>query len=779
MSSNLSLLSKQNSPALFGADATTGIVACWVSPEGVACIWRRQNDKVVFESEPMKFFLWLQDDTLLTGYTGGYQVQKLAGYGAYQYLVEVERYEELLALSRYLVGVSGVPLSDRQSPVLIGTEAETQYLMRTGKTMWQGLTYNSVARLQLAVVAAGDSQRLSECFSQPLESVAVRFKQQTRVFGAQECGSEAAVFQQLTAFIRDCDPDIIEGHELFNNILPYLQARAAANEESLEWGRAVPGCSTLPQYRQSRLQIAEKTFEYKRWDIMGRQLADTWVLALLHDVSSRQLESFDLAAVAEQYGAIEEDSVAANQQIPVDRQAELVERLAGLLGYSFFLQSQIFPYSYQNTYLRGSATRINSLFLREYLRMGQAVAARREVEQFAGGYTSQGHVGLAHNVWHCDVQSLYPSVMLAWRIAPQNDSLGVFLELLEQLRTFRLQAKAKQRQAEEVVQALMAQVSSVPGEAGSEPSAVSGELAKAQDDSQFYHALQTTFKVLINAFYGYLGYSQGNFADYSAARQVTQKGREILLDMIGWLEQRGCKIIEVDTDGIYFVPPSALAAGSVAAVEPSQGSGLDDGGEQLIAQLNSHLPEGINVELDGRFAAMYSHKMKNYALLDFQGQMTVRGSALRSRSVEPFLRKTLSQTLFLALSGKLSEIPALFDQVASCIKQHRYGIELLAKTDYLKESLDSYSRKIAAKSRNRAACYELALTASRRYIAGDAVTYYITGNSAVVKAYENCALVANYDPEHPNENVKYYLSKLRELYKKIAVPLNLPAWKAK
>ncbi len=31
------------------------------------------------------------------------------------------------------------------------------------------------------------------------------------------------------------------------------------------------------------------------------------------------------------------------------------------------------------------------------------------------------------------------------------------------------------------------------------------------------NALQNVFKVMINAFYGYLGFSQGHFADYDAA----------------------------------------------------------------------------------------------------------------------------------------------------------------------------------------------------------------------------------------------------------------------
>ena len=45
-------------------------------------------------------------------------------------------------------------------------------------------------------------------------------------------------------------------------------------------------------------------------------------------------------------------------------------------------------------------------------------------------------------MWHCDVASLYPSVMLNYNIFPANDKLGIFHGLLADLRKFRLAAKA-------------------------------------------------------------------------------------------------------------------------------------------------------------------------------------------------------------------------------------------------------------------------------------------------------------------------------------------------
>ena len=79
--------------------------------------------------------------------------------------------------------------------------------------------------------------------------------------------------------------------------------------------------------------------------------------------------------------------------------------------------------------------------------------------------------------------------------------------------------------------------------------------AKDAPQRRYFHALQNTFKILINSFYGYLGFAQGNFADFEAAARVTQIGRDLLKQMIEWLKAQGAQVIEVDTDGIYFVPP--------------------------------------------------------------------------------------------------------------------------------------------------------------------------------------------------------------------------------
>jgi DNA polymerase elongation subunit (family B) len=57
--------------------------------------------------------------------------------------------------------------------------------------------------------------------------------------------------------------------------------------------------------------------------------------------------------------------------------------------------------------------------------------------------------------------------------------------------------------------------------------------------------------------------------------------------------------VEADTDGIYVA--------SEAYYERP---------EALLKELVRHMPEGIELEFDGRYPAMFCYKAKNYALYD-------------------------------------------------------------------------------------------------------------------------------------------------------------------
>jgi len=163
---------------------------------------------------------------------------------------------------------------------------------------------------------------------------------------------------------------------------------------------------------------------------------------------------------------------------------------------------------------------------------------------------------------------------------------------------------------------------------------------------------------------------------------------------------------------------------------------------------------------------MLSYKMKNYALLDYEGKLTIKGSGLRSRGLEKIQRVFLRELIFLLLKGEESEIPVLYEQFLSKIDRHEFDITYLCKTEAISESLGSYQQKVKDRKRHASALYELALQAEKEYQPGDQISYYVTGTKKNVKVFENCKLASQWDPAHPDENVPYYKAKLEDLYKK-------------
>jgi DNA polymerase elongation subunit (family B) len=308
--------------------------------------------------------------------------------------------------------------------------------------------------------------------------------------------------------------------------------------------------------------------------------------------------------------------------------------------------------------------------------------------------------------------------MLKFDCFPVTDQLQIFRHLLTDLRTFRLEAKS--------------------------------EMRAEKDPAKQHHlqALQNTFKILLNSFYGYLGFAQGHFADFDAAARVTQIGRDLLKKLIDWLGAHGAKVIEVDTDGIYFVPSGKIEI------------------DELREGLAKELPEGIEIEFDEQFDAMFSYKAKNYALLTKDGDVIIRGGALKSRGLEKFQRVFLEEMIKLIMEGEPEAITNLRDEFERKIRNREWKIDMLMKTDTLQDSLDKYRAKIAGSARNRAAAYELALASGRNYKPGDQISYYIKATPKKVPAYEAAKLASEFDPQNRDENVDYYVAKLDELVKK-------------
>src|SRR5256714_429230 len=724
---------------LFGADSTPRIVAIELGETGTVNVYRREIDgSTTADVEPFHPFVWADSDVVDLGI----ESEKLQGDLNYGWLITVDSWKELIALR------NGLKNAGRD--FFAFTDPVQHYLTATGRTLFKDLPFEELKRMQVEVLAGAPTSRGDPGNNDHIMSIALSDNtgwEELIVVDPNHIEEfECAALKRLTSFIKERDPDVIEGHNLFRFDLPYLVDRAKKLKTKLDWGRS----GGFLRSRPSRLQIAEKTIDYPKFTIGGRHFVDTFLLAQFYDVGMRSLAGFERTDVARHFELCDSEETSALAGKELQRaylsDSEIFRRralcgvretraLSDLLSASYFIQAEIFPYNYQDVIVRGNATRINALFLREYFRQRHSIPELPMVRAFEGGYADIFFTGVARNVWHCDIASLYPSVMLQFECFPVTDQLQIFRHLLTDLRTFRLEAKAKMR--------------------------------AEKDSAKLHHlqALQNTFKILLNSFYGYLGFAQGHFADFDAAARVTQIGRDLLRKMIEWLNAHDAQVIEVDTDGIYFVPSVDATPRRVGSDEQTR-RGAASTVDHLQKDLAKELPPGIDVEIDEQFEAMFSYKAKNYALLTKDGDVIIKGGALKSRGLEKFQRVFLEEMIKLIMQGKPEAVGDLRNEFEQKIRDREWKIDMLMKTDTLQDSLDKYRAKIAGSARNRAAAYELALASGRNYKPGDQISYYIKATPKKVPAYEAAKLASEFDPENRDENVDYYVAKLDDLMKK-------------
>jgi DNA polymerase, archaea type len=704
-----------------GSESLCGI---WVDPAGTVhtCVAGPEGAREV-RQEVLTPFAWLTvappEGAVLPGVT----LTRLAGDGAYPVLAHGESgatFQSFLEQAR------------SHGPVDVIRPWESQFLLQRRERLFAGLAFGQLRRCQLDIEVRSRSGDFPDP-NQPEDRVLAiglfcQGRDRTLVLAEDSDAAEKVLLEGLNQVLEEEDPDTIEGHNLFKFDLEFLRVRAKRFKVVCRWGRFGQRATV----RNSRFKVAERWIDFPRYDLPGRAVVDTCLLVQQYDVSTREMTSFGLKEVAVHFGVTPEDGVgrtyiegnAIADVFDQDRARFLAyladdlretKGVADVLLPTYFEQARTFPIQLQEATLRGTTGKIDLLFLEHYYHARQACPAPPEVRPFEGGYTRSFQEGVFRHVLHFDVASLYPSLLLHIGRNPRNDSLGVFIPLLKQLREYRLKYKQLAR---------------------------TGETEELRAEA---NARQASFKILINSFYGYLGFSGARFGDGDLAAEVTRRGRELLQALIDELARQGAKILEADTDGIYLSSPDDYE-------QP----------ENLLAKAAAILPPGIELEYDGRYVAMFCYKAKNYALYDGK-EITIRGSALRSRGIEPYLKR-LSDAMIHHLLGAGGESPLeLVEHYRREIATGRTPVTELAKTESLSQNPAAYERWAAEGGKPRRAAAEAALLMSPRPRMGDRVTYYIGWRGkGQTSDWQRARPVEQWHPATAPYDPEYYLKRLED-----------------
>ena len=250
-------------------------------------------------------------------------------------------------------------------------------------------------------------------------------------------------------------------------------------------------------------------------------------------------------------------------------------------------------------------------------------------------------------------------------------------------------------------------------------------------------------KLVVNSAYGYLAAGGGltRFADVHAANEVTRRGRETLDLMCRELAARGVTLLEADTDGVYFAVPDAWTE-------------ADE--RRVVAEVAALLPPLVQLEFEGRYAAMLSHEPKNYALLTYDGTLLLRGVAFRSSRAEPFGEAFLRRAIRQLLAGDIEGVRQEYVETLDSLRTRRLPTREVAANVRLTKSPQQY---LALRDQRKELPYEAMLASGRKHwSAGDKVLVYRTksGTGGVIDEDSQIDL-RDYDTTH-------YARVLKETY---------------
>ena len=732
---------------LWGWDPTPGIVSVYAESNGQATVWRRTPKTGELVREVDRFRPWMLldriDDLKHLGTALGREgsprarvtYRELSGPGELRFLVSADDGRTLtsavLGGATRRLGRRVSHIRDLDDDTVLGLQPEEQYLVATGRTYFRDLSFDELHRLQFDLETTGLDPDRCRIFM-----ISVRYPNgETEVLEASGRGDEpeAALIRELNTRVLAADPDVIENHNLHGFDLPFLDRRSRLLGVALTLGRT--GQPGLRQ-RAARRGLANTTDDGRRVRFVapGRELIDTMDAVIRYDFSTRSLPGHGLKAVAKYLGIASPDReyIKGSQVWPTYRtDPERVRRyatddvievahLSRMLGGAAFALAQMAPRRYERLADAGAATGvIDPMLVRAYLRSGVALPKHQTDDgtPHSGAALHLFASGVAHRVVKVDVASLYPSLMRTYRIGPARDHLEALLALVDGLVQRRLEAKANAR------------------------AAPAGSTERHTND-----AMSAAMKIVVNSAYGYLaaGGDLTRFADVHAANEVTRRGRETLDLICHALADRGVALIEADTDGVYFAVP---------------GSWTEADERRVVGEVAGLLPPLVQLELEGRYAAMLSHEPKNYALMDYDGVLLLRGVAFRSSRAEPYGEAFLRRAITHLLNDDVAGVHEVYVTAVSALRRREVTTREVSSRVRLTKSPARY---LESRERRRELPYEAVLASGiTHWSAGDRVRVYRTraGEGRIVDPDEA-------DGEHdPRDyDVEYYVRQLRETF---------------
>ena len=171
---------------------------------------------------------------------------------------------------------------------------------------------------------------------------------------------------------------------------------------------------------------------------------------------------------------------------------------------------------------------------------------------------------------HWDYTSYYPSIMIAYEVAPKHLNAKVFAKMVDYFKTTRVAAKHNKNK--------------------------NGNVIEGVDDSLTAEAL----KIVINAIYGKLGSELFWLYDRLAQMKVTINGQLMTLNLIESLELEDIHCVSANTDGIIVkIPTDKLDKFKEITEAWNEHNKMSADGEYYKMLVNRDVNSYFDIQTDG------------------------------------------------------------------------------------------------------------------------------------------------------------------------------------
>ncbi len=440
------------------------------------------------------------------------------------------------------------------------------------------------------------------------------------------------------------------------------------------------------------------------FEVYGRSIIELHTLVRHHHRLIEPLGGISLPRLAERLRA------TPSSQVPDKSGSAML--LYQTLAPAWHHLAQQLPSTFEAAVNRPAATALKTLLLRSYLVDNRSLSAPPATSASAPPEVSQlltpGRVSPAVRY---DLSLLKPAIMQAYQICPAADTRQLLLTLLRR------------------------HVARFDETAAPTPSV----------------AQQLFQRLLLQAFPELLA-RHSPFTDTAAAAEIERLSNVIIRDLCTCLTEQGATPAALDSQALYATFSSTDTAESVTA--------------RLHTRLSELLPGFVRCQQHQSYQALFTYKPGCFALLHGDGSISHQGSMAAARSMEPYLKDFLNEAVALLLTDQAGKIRSLYEQYLLRLRQ-RDSVHQVMRIEKLVEPLEQYALAVQSGKRNRAAVYELALQQPDRWQPGDSIGYYVTGSSKQIVVHEQCRLVEDFDPLHPDINLAWYAERLHLLFRRL------------